>query len=40
MKISGYIDPDKWSVRLNLPYFEQKWFNYQLMNGKIDMVVI
>lgn len=29
-KISGYVDPEKWSKRLNLPYYKQEWFNYKV----------
>lgn len=27
------IDPEKWSVRLNLPYYQQEWFSYNFGLG-------
>lgn len=32
-KESSYIDPEKWSKRLGLPYYKQEWFNYRLGAG-------
>lgn len=32
-KISGYVNPEKWSERLGLPYYKQEWFNYNLGSG-------
>jgi hypothetical protein len=30
---SSYVDADKWSERLGLPYVKQEWFNYRLGTG-------
>ena len=32
-KISGYVNPEKWSERLGLPYYKQEWFNYSFGSG-------
>lgn len=32
-KISGYVDPEKWSKRLGLPYYKQEWFLYDFGTG-------